>query len=339
MSTPSPNSLPIIFLQMASGYWLSQCIYVAAKLGIADLLQDGAVDCDRLATMTNTNSDSLYRLLRALASVGIFTETESRSFALTPLATYLQSDLDGSLRSATIMLGEEHYQAWGSLLHSIQTGNSAFEEVYDTNIFAYLQQHPQAATIFEESMTDFSFYDRQAILAAYNFAEFKTIVDVGGGKGSLLAGILQQYPHLQGILFDEPYVVEQAENLLVKEGVRDRCRVQGGNFFQSVPSDGDAYLLKHIIHDWDDQQALIILQNCHQAMNSQSKLLIVDRVIPPGNDPFGGKLMDLNMLVMSSGGKERTHTEFSQLLAAAGFQIKQIFFTTADVSVIEAVPI
>lgn len=339
MSTESNPPLPTVLLQMASGYWLSQCIYVAAKLGIADLLQDGAQECDLLASLTNTHSDSLYRLLRALASVGIFAETKSRCFELTPLATYLQSDRPGSVKSIMIMFGEEHYQAWGSLLYSVQTGNSAFEKVYGVDIFNYLQQHPQAANTFEQAMTDLSIYDLQAVSSAYNFTEFNKIVDVGGGRGSLLVGILQQYSHLQGILFDEPYVVQQAESFLIKEQVRDRCELKGGNFFESIPTGGDVYLLKHIIHDWGDRQALTILQKCYQAMNADSKLLVIDRVISPGNEPFGGKLMDLNMLAISSGGKERTETEFEQLLAAAKFQLKQIIPTAVDVSVIEAVPI
>lgn len=324
-------------LQMASGYWVSQSIYVAAKLGIADLLKDSPKSCDELATATGTNATSLYRVLRALASLEVFAETQPHHFTLTPLAACLQSDVPGSMRSFVIMLGEEHYRAWGELMHGVQTGGSPFEHIYGMNNFEYYAQNPEAAKIFDESMTNFSALKSAAIAASYDFSSIHTLVDVAGGQGLLIASILKSNPTLKGILFDQPYVIERAKPFMDAEGVLERCQLAAGNFFESVPEGGDAYILKHIIHDWDDERAIAILKQCHQVMPANGKVLVAEQVIPPGNEPFMGKLLDLNMLVMTSGGRERTEAEYRVLFEKAGFQLTRIVPTQEDVSIVEGI--
>lgn len=338
--TPQPNqAMPpqLAVLQMASGYWVSQSIYVAAKLGIADLLKDSPKSCDELATATGTNAPSLYRVLRALASLGVFAETQLNHFTLTPLAACLQSDVPGSVRAFVIMLGEEHYRAWGDFLHGVQTGGSPFEHVYGMNLFEYLAQNPESAKIFDESMTNASVIESATIAASYDFSSIQTLVDVAGGEGLLIASILKSNPTLKGVLFDQPYVIERAKRLLEAEGVLERCQLAAGNFFESVPEGGDAYILKHIIHDWDDERAIAILKQCHKVMPDNGKLLVAEQVIPPGNQPFMGKLIDVNMLVMTSGGRERTEAEYRALFEKAGFKLTRIVPTQDDVSVIEGI--
>lgn len=328
----------VALVQMITGSWVSQSIYAAAKLGLADLLKDGAKSSAELAEMTGTHERSLYRLLRGLASLGIFAEDEQGRFSLTPLATYLQNDVPGSMRAMAIMMGEEHHQAWGNILHSVKTGESAFEQIYQAPVFEYLAQHPESSQIFDQAMTSFSGLESQATATGYDFSSIKTLVDVGGGHGSLLTTILDAHPHLHGILFDQAPAIASAQPLIEQSGLGDRCELKAGDFFASVPAGGDAYILKHIIHDWDDQRAIKILQNCRAAMPATGRVLLVEQVIPPGNDPFAGKLLDLNMLVMCPGGCERTESEYQTLLAAAGFKLTRIVPTQSDVSVVEGVP-
>jgi SAM-dependent methyltransferase len=335
MSTNPPPQMALI--QIVTGYWLSQCLYVVAKLGIADLFNVGSQSVKNLASKTGTNPGALYRVLRALASVGIFVETESQQFQLTPLASYLQTNNPDSLRAMIMMMGEEHYQAWGHLLHSVKTGECAFDYLYQQPVFAYYHQHPEAAQIFNQAMGNFSVVEINAALEKYDFSDFSTVVDVGGGYGAFLARILQRNPQVKGILFDAEEVITGAIEFLETEQLESRCLCVGGDFFASVPSGGDAYLLKHIIHDWGDEDSLKILQNCRQAINKNGKLLLVEQVIPAGNDPSASKFLDINMLVMCSGGKERTADEYQQLLEKAGFTLTRIIATNSDVSIIEAV--
>ncbi|MEG3897055.1 MULTISPECIES: methyltransferase [unclassified Microcoleus] len=343
MSQPETNqptiTMPpqLAMLQMASGYWVSQSIYVAAKLGIADLLKDSPKSCDELATATGTNARSLYRLLRALASLGVFAETQPHHFTLTPVAACLQTDVPGSLRALAIMLGEENYRAWGNLRHGVQTGGSPFEQVYGMNIFEYYAQNLEPAKIFDEAMTNFSALKSAAIAASYDFSSIQTLVDVGGGQGLLIASILKSNPTMKGILFDRPYVIENAKPFIEAEGVLERCQLAAGNFFESVPEGGDAYILKHIIHDWDDERAIAILKQCHKVMPANGKVLVAEQVIPPGNEPFMGKLLDLNMLVMAPGGCERTQAEYRALFETAGFKLTRIVPTQEEVSIIEGI--
>lgn len=324
-------------LQMASGYWVSQSLYVGAKLGIADLLKDGSKSCDELAQATGVNARTLYRLMRALASVGVFAEKEHGYFTLTPLAACLQSDIPGSIRTLVMMVGEEYYQAWGDLLYSIQTGASAFEHVYGMPLFEYYAQNPESGKIYDEAQTSGSKAAKAEIIKSYDFSTIRKLVDVGGGNGSLIWAILKANPTMQGVLFELPSAIAGAKDLIEAEGVNERCELVAGDFFESVPSGGDAYMLKYVIHLWDDERAIAILKNCHRAMVENGKLLVIEQVIPPGNEPFLGKFLDLHMLVLFPGGCERTEAEHRALFEASGFKLTKIVPTRANLSVIEGV--
>lgn len=334
--TPSP---PDPLLQMIFGSVVTQMIAVAARLDIADLVAEGDRSVDELADMTNSHAPSLYRLLRALASVGIFAETEPHHFTLTPLAGRLQSDVPFSLKGFAILFGSEfYYRSWANLLHSVQTGESALELTYGMNLFDYLHQHPGDAAIFNEAMTSVSGREAAAVRDAYDFSGFQTLVDVGGGHGILLTTILKANPSLQGILFDRPPVVAGASALLQQEGVVERCQVVGGDFFTDVPAGADAYILKYILHDWDAGRARRILENCRAAVVPGGRVLVVDTVIPAGNTPFLGKLRDIVMLSMTPGGVERTEAEFQELFSGAGFKLNRVIPTKSIVSIIEGIP-
>ena len=324
-------------LQMATSYWVSQSLYVAAKLGIADLLKSGSQSCSQLADSADVNAQLLYRLMRALASVGVFAEKEQGCFSLTPFAACLQSDVPGSMRALVIMCGEEHYQAWGDILYSLQTGGSAFEHLYGMPLFQHLAQNPESGKIFDQAMTSNSLIENAAILASYDFSGFHKLVDVGGGQGHLISSVLKANPKMQGTLFDLPYVIEGAKNLTEAEGVSQRCELVGGDFLESVPSGGDAYVLKRIIHNWDDKSAIAILKNCHRAMGENGKLLVVEQVIPPDNEPCFGKFMDLTMMVMFPGAREHTEPEYRAMFEASGFKLTKIVPTRGDVSLIEGI--
>jgi hypothetical protein len=319
---------------MINGYWLSQAIFAAAKFGIADLLSAGPRAVEDLATASATNPDALYRLLRALASVGIFTEVTPRQFSLTPLAEPLQSDVSGSKRALALMAGDEQFRVWGEICYSIQTGKTAFDKVLGKPIFDYLGDHPDKARIFDAAMVGIHGRESASILDAYDFSGIRTLADIGGGNGSQLIATLNKHPHLSGILFDLPHVIERARGPIEAAGLAERCRLISGSFFESVPSGADAYFMRHIIHDWEDEKSLTILRNCHAAMSPSSKLLVVESVIPPGNEPFGGKFLDLVMLLIP-GGKERTEAEYRQLFSQSGFELTRITATDSEVSVIE----
>jgi hypothetical protein len=322
--------------RIISGYWISQAVYAAAKFGIADRLKDGPRGIEELAQATSTNPDALYRLLRALASVGIFAEGEHRQFSLTPLAEPLRSDVPGSKRALSLMMGGDQFRSWADIVYSIETGETAFEHVFGKPIFDYLGEHPDQARIFDAAMTGIHGREAAAVLGGYDFSKIGLLADIGGGNGSQLTAVLERHPHMRGILFDLPHVVERARERIEAGGLVDRCKLVAGSFFESVPQGADAYLMRHIIHDWDDEKALTILRNCHAAMAADSKLLVVESVIPPGNGPFGGKLLDLVMLLIP-GGKERTEQEYRMLFEQAGFELVRIVPTKAEVSVIEGV--
>jgi hypothetical protein len=328
--------LPPLLFQMATGYWVSQAIYVAAKLNIADLLADGPQSCVTLAEWTGSNPASLFRLMRALASVGIFSLVRKDRFALTRLAESLQTGAPGSLRATVITIGEIHYQACGNLLHSIQTGSPAFNTVFGASLFDYLKHNSGAAETFNGGMTNLSSMLAYAVLMAYDFSGISSIVDVGGGQGKLLEKILQFNPEIEGIVFDTASTIEKAEQLANNVSGR-RCTYLTGDFFDSVPKGADAYLLCGVIHDWDDGRAVRILRNCRRAMAEHGKVLIVDMVVPETDATSFSKLLDLNMLVMN-GGRERTKAEFCALLDAAGCEPTRVVPTMAPQSVIEVVP-
>jgi hypothetical protein len=327
---------PAEIMKMATGYWIAQALYVAAKLKLADQLKGGPRTSADLAAATGTHPQALYRLLRALASVGVFAEENGR-FTLTPLAETLRSDVAGSQWAAVMMMGEEHYRVWGDLLFSIQTGQPAFDKVYGKPTFDYLAEHPDNARIFDAAMTGIHGHETQAMLDAYDFTGIHTLVDIGGGNGSLLIKVLQRYPAMKGVLYDLAHVVERAKPNLVAAGVAERCTTVAGSFFQAVPAGYDAYFMRHIIHDWDEEKALTILRHCRAAIKPGGRLLLVEGVVPPGNDPSFTKLLDLNMLVFP-GGQERTEAEYRQLYQAAGFRLRRIVPTRTEVSVIEGEP-
>jgi O-methyltransferase domain/Dimerisation domain len=325
-------------MQLIFGFMVSQALYVAAKLGVADLLKDGPKDFNELARATGSHAPSLYRVLRALSSVGVFTETDPGVFGLTPLAATLQTDAPDSMRAMSIFLGGQcNWQAWGDILHSVKTGESAFEHVFGMGFFQYVEQHAEESKVFNEAMTSNSVPFNQAVAAAYDFSPIAKLIDVGGGHGSLITTILKAYPGIQGILFDAPHVSEGARRRIEAEGVTERCTVMAGDFFESVPAGGDAYIMKHIIHDWDEARAIMILKNCRRAMHEDARLLIVEEVIPCGDEPSIGKFIDLEMLLMP-GGRERTEAEYRTLFEAAGFKLTRITPTQSPLSVIEGRP-
>jgi hypothetical protein len=319
---------------MITAYWISQAIYAAARFGIADQLKDGPRSVGELAGATSTNPDALYRLLRALASVGIFAESESRHFSLTPLAEPLCSDVAGSKRALALMSGDEQFRTWAEIDYSISTGNVAFDKVFGKPVFDYLADHPDKARIFDAAMVGIHGRESDAILKAYDFSGFGVVADIGGGNGSQMAQILSKHQRMKGILFDLPHVIERARARIQAAGLMERCQLVPGSFFEAVPEGADGYVLRHIIHDWDEEKCLTILHNCHSAMRPSSKLLVIESVIPPGNEPFPGKFLDLVMLLIP-GGKERTETEYRALFNRAGFELTRIVPTGAEVSVIE----
>ena len=324
-------------LQLISGFWISRGIYITAKLGLADLVKDGAKTADDLAAATATDVPSLFRVLRALASVGIFTQDEQHRFGDTPLLQTLRSDVPGSLRAfAMTELGEEHYPAWGDLLHSVKTGGIAFDHAFGTDVWKYFAQHPDNAKIFNDAMSGMTAQANEALHAAYDFAGIKTLVDIGGGHGGLITSILRRNPDMRGILFDSPQVIDGAQSVIQTSDVAARCEPVGGNFFESVPAGGDAHIMKWIVHDWDDDQSVAILKNSHRALAENGKLILVEAVVPAGNEPHFSKFIDLNMLVMT-GGRERTEAEFRDLYERAGFRLTRVVPTESPFSVIEGV--
>jgi ubiquinone/menaquinone biosynthesis C-methylase UbiE len=321
---------------MTTGYCVSQAIFVAAELGIADHLAAGPRHADELARELGTHGRSLYRLLRALASVGIFTEDVAGRFALTPLAELLRSGAPGSQRTDIQMMVGQFYQAWGGLIDSIRTGKPAFENLHGRSFFDHLAENQDQAQIFDDAMTVRNDRKTRAMLDAYDLTGVGTLADVGGGNGSMLVTVLRHYPQMRAILFDRPGVIERARAAVEREGLLGRCQLVDGSFLERVPRGADAYLLRHILHNWDDERAVVILKCVHDAMGKKGRLLVVDRIIPPGNEPMFGKVMDLNMLVML-GGVERTEGEFRHIFSLAGFRLNRIVPTAAEVSVIEGV--
>jgi hypothetical protein len=328
------DPLPPVLFQMATGYWLSQAIYVAAKLGIADLLENGAKSSVELASAASCDPPSLLRVLRALSSAGVLSQVGGDSFSLARLGSALRSNIPGSLRNIVITIGEIHYLACGELLHTVQTGSPAFNRVFGASLFEYLQRNPHASGAFSRGMTDLSCLLARAVLLAYDFSEIASIVDVGGGEGELLRSILELYPEMMGTVFDLP-----------NELCSTRCNGNGsgrysyvpGNFFDSVPENAEAYVLCGVLHDWSDERARIILRNCRKAIAKDGRVLIIETIVPKTNVASFSKLLDINMMVMTSG-RERTQSEFRALLDAADFKVTRIISTLAPQSIIEARP-
>ncbi len=322
---------------MITGYWTTQAVYVAAKLGLSDLLHTEPQTPEQLAAQLNVQAGPLYRVLRALASLGIYQQQADGRFAMTPLAEGLRSDVPNSQRAFAIMSGEEQYKSWGELLYSVQTGKIAFDHLFGEPVFDYLSKHPAQAAVFDTAMVSVHGRETAAMVDAYDFSPLGTVADIGGGNGSLLRGILQKYPKVRGMLCDLPGVIERAAPLIAADGLAGRIQAIPVNFFEAVPPGADAYVMRHIIHDWADQPALTILGNIRKVIGMEGRLLVIENVIPPGNEPSFTKLLDLMMMV-GPGGKERTESEYRELFANSGFRLERIVSTPADVSVIEGRP-
>jgi hypothetical protein len=332
---------PFALYRMITGFYVSRAIYVMARLGIADFLSDGPLDAEELAQRSKTHAPSLKRVLRLLVTAGVFTENNEGRFVLTPIGDHLRAGVPGSMRAAALLFGGITQRAWGDLLYSVETGEPAFRRVFGQDSFAYLAEHPEEAANFDAAMGAFTAQIATAVAAAYDFSGFRRVVDVGGGNGALLVGILRAHPSLKGTLFDLPQVVERARPRLREIGLGDRCEAMGGDVFAEVPGGADAYLLKHVIHDWDDDSAVAILQNCCKAMSPAAKLLIIEGVYPRCVDQSeasrGAAANDVNMMVCT-GGRQRSEAEFRSLYSAAGFVLSRIISTDmAFASIIEGV--
>jgi hypothetical protein len=310
---------------MATGYWVSQAIYVAAKLGSADLLERGPQSALVLADATQSDAPSLFRLLRALSSVGILSQVGKDCFALAPGGKALRSDVPGSLRATVITIGEIHYRACGELLHSVQTGSPAFNQAFGASLFDFLQQNSNAAGAFHRGMTSLASLFAQAVLLAYDFSDITSIVDVGGGEGELLLKILNLYPEMTGIVFDLSAPLESPR---IEASAAEQCSYIAGDFFDCVPENAQAYLLCGVIHDWSDDLAEVILKNCRNAMAKNGRVLVIETIVPENGSSSFSKILDLNMMVMTTG-RERTKAEFVSLFDAAGLKVTRVVPTMA----------
>lgn len=307
---------------LVRGYRIPPAIHVATRLGIPDLLADGPKDVDVLARACGAHAPSLKRLLSALTAVGVFDKVGPSRFALAPVGQALRKDVPGSLRNSVLfLLNESHWRPWGHLLHAVQTGETAFDHAHGAGLFDYMASHPEVSALFNAGMAGNSPAHARLIADACDLSGARLAVDVGGGRGRLIATLLERNPHLRGILFDQPHVIDSARETLEETGVAGRCDLVGGSFFESVPADGDVYLLRNIIHDWKDDQAVAILATCRRAMSEDARLLLVERELP--DDPRAALMVhhaDLEMLV-NVGGQERTTEEYGALLARSGLRL------------------
>jgi SAM-dependent methyltransferase len=323
--------------RLIDGYQVSQAIHVAATLGIADLLADACRTSDELAALTATHAPTLYRMLRALASADVLRELDGHRFELTPIGECLRSDVGDSITGWAAFIGtRSHWEAWSDLQHSVRTGENAFRHVHGIDPWTYRSTRPEEGAVFDRAMRSLSRRANAALLAAYDFRRFRTIVDVGGGNGGLIAAVLGAYPDMHGVLFDQPHVIAAAPALLEQAGVADRCRIVEGNFFESVPDGADACLLRAVIHDWDEEDAVRILTVVRRALRSDAILLLIEHLIGPPNEGRDAKFSDLNMLV-APGGRERTREEFEVLLAESDFRLSRVLHAGSN-CVVEATP-
>jgi hypothetical protein len=323
---------------LVQGFRSTQVTYVIAKLGLADHLAGSALTAAELAARVNVRPESLGRVLRLAAFYGLVAEVGDDRFELTPLGRPLCADVEGSVKATAIMLGEEHYRAWGSLLHSIKTGEPAFEHIFGSPLFEYMADHPDTQATFDAAMSAGADVFLASIADSYDFSKARVIVDVGGGNGSLSALILNRNPALEAVIYDQPQVLEAADRYLSEAGVRSRCRLVRGNFFESVPEGGDAYMLSNIVHDWDDTRALRILRNCRAAMAPEATVLLLEAVLPEHGIPSAAAMADVNMMVLLTG-RERTKKQYASLLEAAGLRLTKVTPIWERESLIEARPL
>lgn len=326
----------VAMFEMVTGMWTAQAVGVAATLGIPDVVKDNAVGVEEIAAKVGAHADSVYRLLRALASVDVFEELPNKKFRLKALGHTLRSDVPGSARSMAIFQTQYNWPHWSELLHSVKTGEVGVPRVRGgKNLFEYMQGNAHAQAQFDDYMTLVSSIEITAVLAAYSFAGAKVIADVGGGHGTLLKGILEATPGARGILFDQPHVVQAAK---LDGPLKERIELQGGSFFEGVPAGADVYVMKHIIHDWEESKCLTILKHIRDAIPKNGKLVLVEAVVTPRGIPHFAKEIDLEMLV-AAGGRERTAEQYAELFAKAGFRLTRVVPTVSVASVIEAVPV
>ncbi len=337
MSSPASAQSPDPgqqLLRLAFSYAISISINVAARLKVADLLKDGARPTRELAAAAGVQEDALYRMMRALASFGVFVETAPRTFALTPMAEPLCAG--SPLHDLIVWICDPfHFRIYAETMHSVKTGQPCADRVLGRPLFDYFPTDREESEIFNAAMISMTAMIIPAALEAYDFSSIGTLVDVAGGHGSVLTAILEKHPQMRGVLFDLEHVVAGAKPRLERLKLADRVQLASGDFFQSVPA-GDAYVMKHIIHDWDDARALTILSNCRKA-SPRAKVILLEAVLPPGNDPDFGKLLDLEMLTLP-GGRERTQDEFRALFAQAGYRLVRVVPTKSPLWVVEAVP-
>ncbi|TMA81476.1 MAG: methyltransferase [Deltaproteobacteria bacterium] len=344
MDDASHATLPpqAVLYQLATGHYVTRALDLVARLGIADLLKDGPRTAEELAAPTGTHAPSLRRVLRLLVSRGVFAEEESGAFALNPLGECLREGIPGSAWALVrLFTGVRIQEAWADLEYCVRTGDPAFRKRGIVDNFAEMARDPETTAVFDMAMADFTKIAAIAVAANYDFSALRTVVDVGGGNGALLIGILDAHPHLHGVVFDQEHAAARAREQIAARGLAARCQAVGGDFFAEVPSGGDGYLLKHVIHDWDNERATTILRNCRRAMAPTGTLLLVEGTYPPRVEQSlasrGAAANDVNMLV-NTGGRQRSEEEFRSLFAAAGFTLTRIIPTPINVSVIEGKP-
>lgn len=330
----------VVLEHMVLDVVIARCLYVAAELRIADLLREGPRSVDDLARETGMDVEALYRVMRSLASVGFFEETTTRTFTSTRLSECLRADAPGSMLATAQYVGADWvYTAWAGVMESMKSGKTHHENTHGLSFFDWYDSNPDYRRIFDGAVTSMSAMAVPTITAAYDFSSVKTIVDVGGGEGGLLAAILRKAPNAQGVLFDLPHVIDRADHvgLLSGEDVHSRVTMLRGDFFKEIPAGYDAYVLKWILHDWNDADSLRILKKCHQSMQGRGKLLIVEMLVGAKNHHSLAKISDIGMLVLT-GGRERTEREYRDLLQRAGFTLRRVVPTASGYSILEAVP-
>lgn len=325
-----------VMLHLIAGRWISAAISLVAKLGIADELANGSKTSEQIAQSVGANADAVHRVLRMLASVGVFTFDGGTTFGNNPLSETLRRT-PGSMRAMAVMVGERPMtRSWDELEHSVRTAEPAFGKVHGMHLFDFFAHDPAFAAIFNDAMTSRTSFEVENVLAAFDFSTVGTLVDVAGGKGLLLASILAKNPGQRGILFDLPIVIESASPILGSKGVADRCELVGGDFFERIPEGADGYMMKHILHDWNDEDCVRILRKIHAASKPGARLFVLDAVIAPGNEPNFAKILDIQMLVATHNGRERTRVEWEKVLTAGGFTLTRVVETRGPVAVIEA---
>lgn len=326
-------------ITMMAGQMFARAIWVATKLGVADVIAEhGPLTAEALTQHIEADAPMLHRLLRSLTMRGIFAIDENGAFRLTPMAQFLRHNVDGSLAKLALMFNEVCYEAVAEMKYTVTTGETAFNHVWDMWFFEHLAQNPDKANLFGESMSNYVVLVHQGLINTYDFSSSKTVADIGGSYGALLNGLLTTHPHLQATLFDLPHVVAEAEPHLERAGIADKVTLVGGDFFEAVPADHDLYILSSIIHDWPDDRALKILQTVRAAIPDHGKLILMEAVVPSGNEPAFSKILDLIMMTVT-GGVERTAQGYEALLVKAGFKMTQIIPTPSAGSIIEATPV